>query len=92
MVRQQRISTAPYCARFGRIAVAQGYLTPERLERALLEQQADDRAGRPHRVIGAICFAHGWMTPQQIHLVLNLLFKSRHAETAWENSSRALAG
>ena len=80
MAHQHRISTAPYCARFGRIAVELGYLQADQLQAALEEQSADVRAGRPHRVVGAICFAHGWLTPRQIDRVLNLLFEARRAE------------
>lgn len=74
-----------YCSRFGVIAVENGYLAAEQLQQALQEQVDDDLAGRHHRVIGTICFEHGWMTPAQIEEVLNLLFKknsSRHTTAA----------
>lgn len=64
-----------YCSRFGKIAVDQGFLTAEQLKDALVEQLNDNLANRPHRVIGAICFEHGWLTPGQIDQILNQLFK-----------------
>lgn len=72
-----------YCSRFGKIAVECGFLTGEQLQQALCEQVEDDLSNRPHRVIGAICFDHGWMTPQQIEDVLNKMFrKGDRADTA----------
>jgi hypothetical protein len=65
-----------YCLRFGKVAVENGYLTAERLQLALGEQVKDNLANRPHRVLGAICFDHGWMTAAQIDEVLNLMFKN----------------
>jgi hypothetical protein len=64
-----------YCSRFGKIAVERGFLVAAQLQQALREQVDDDLAERPHRVIGAICFDHGWMSPAQIDAVLNIMFK-----------------
>ena len=64
-----------YCARFGVIAVELGFLQAEQLQQALREQVEDNLAQRPHRVLGAICFDHGWMTPVQIEEVLNQMFQ-----------------
>ncbi len=71
MTQQQK-----YCSRFGKIAVESGYLTAEQLQQALCEQVEDNLAERPHRVLGAICFDHGWMTPAQIEEVLNIMFRN----------------
>jgi len=68
-----------YCARFGKIAVENGFLVAEQLQLALREQVDDNLADRPHRVLGAICFDHGWMTPAQIEDVLNIMFKKSRA-------------
>ena len=62
-----------YCVRFGTLAVTKKYLVEEQLQQALREQVDDNLAGHPHRVIGAICFEHGWMTPAQIEEILNLM-------------------
>jgi hypothetical protein len=77
MMSQNRKHTGPFCSRFGTIAVELKLISIEQLKWALDEQLDDDLAGRPHRVLGAICFAHGWMTPEQIDLVLNRMFKVR---------------
>ncbi len=47
---------------------------------ALDEQVDDDLNRRPHRVVGAICFDHGWMTPGEIDRVLNAMFKARNEQ------------
>lgn len=71
-----------YCSRFGTIAVELKYISIEQLKWALEQQVEDDLAGRPHRVLGAICFAHGWMNPEQIDIVLNMMFKARLENSA----------
>ncbi len=77
MMSQGRKQTGPLCSRFGTIAVELGYLNIGQLKQALDEQVDDDLNARPHRVLGAICFAHGWMEPEQIDWVLNRMFKAR---------------
>lgn len=74
--------TQQYCPRFGQLAVEFGFVTATQVRQALLEQWDDRRAGRPHRVLGAIFFAHNWMTPGQIDRVLNELFRRRLAQEA----------
>jgi len=64
-----------YCPRFGQIAVEKGYVTSEQVKQAVSEQIDDDMAGRPHRLIGRILLDNGVMTPQQIEIILNELFK-----------------
>ena len=76
MMSQSRKHTGPYCSRFGTIAVEYGFINRDQLKQALDEQVEDDLSGRPHRVIGAICFTHGWMTPEQIEVVLNHMFRA----------------
>jgi len=66
-----------YCSRFGVIAVEMKYITSEQLKWALDQQLEDNLAGRQHRMLGAICFAHGWMTSEQIDAVLDRMFRSR---------------
>lgn len=77
MTTQSRQHTRPFCSRFGTIAVELKFISIEQLKQALDEQVEDDISGRPHRVLGAICFAHGWLEPEQIDLVLNHMFKAR---------------
>jgi len=71
-----------YCPRFGHLAVELGYVTPEQLKEALGEQVDDNLSGRPHRILGAIFFDRGWMTPGQIEEVLNLLFGTTRENSA----------
>lgn len=77
MMSQSRKNSGPLCSRFGTIAVELGYLNIAQLKQALDEQVEDDLNARPHRVLGAICFVHGWMDPEQINMVLNRMFKAR---------------
>ncbi|HEY5674118.1 MAG TPA: hypothetical protein VIR78_10455 [Malonomonas sp.] len=80
MVNPHRKYSGPYCSRFGTIAIELGYLNRQQLMQALDEQVDDDLNRRPHRVVGAICFDHGWMTPGEIDRVLNAMFKARNEQ------------
>lgn len=62
-----------YCTRFGMIAVSRGFVTAEQLKEALMEQADDNLSGRTHRLIGRIFFEKGWITDEQIDIVLNEL-------------------
>ena len=64
-----------YCTRFGLIAVNKGFVTADQLKEALTEQADDNLSNRPHRLIGRIFFDKGWITDEQINIVLNELFK-----------------
>ena len=65
-----------YCTRFGMIAVSKGFVTADQLKEALTAQADDNISDRPHRLIGRIFFEKGWMTDEQIDLVLNELERS----------------
>ena len=77
MQEEQGKQNETICSRFGAIAVEQGFLTREQLIQGLNEQVDDNLTGRPHRVLGAICFNHDWMTAEQIEIVLNQMFRSK---------------
>ena len=62
-------------ARFPLIAVEKGFITAEQAKAALAEQSGDDLAHKGHRLIGHILFEKAWITPRQIDLVLNELFR-----------------
>ncbi len=62
-----------YCSRFGVISVSNGFVTADQLKAALIAQADDNVSGRPHRLIGRIFFEKGWMTDEQIDVVLNEL-------------------
>ena len=78
MVSSYKNQPESFCSRFGTIAVELGYLNRQQLLQALAEQVDDDLRRRPHRVLGAICFDHDWMTPSEIDEVLNAMFKARN--------------
>jgi hypothetical protein len=64
-----------YCPRFAQVAVEKGFVTSEQAKKALSEQMDDNLSNRSHRLIGKIFLDKGWLTPLQIEIVLNDLFK-----------------
>ena len=66
-----------YCARFGEIAVKKGFIHSDQAKEAISEQMDDDLNNKPHRLIGKILMDKGWMTYQQIELVLKDLFNKQ---------------
>lgn len=64
-----------YYPRSGHIAVMMGFITIEQLKDAINEQIDDDIAERPHRFIGEILFDKGWITKEQIDIILDELYK-----------------
>ncbi len=64
-----------YCPRFGMIAIDMGFVTADKVKKALSEQVDDNISNKPHRLIGRILLDNGWLTPQQIEQVMNKLFK-----------------
>ena len=64
-----------YCPQFGKIAVDMGFVTAEQLTEAIAEQAEDSLSNKPRRLIGSILFEHGWITRDQIDIVLDILFK-----------------
>lgn len=62
------------CHRFGTIAVKKGFITKDQLKEAMMEQLEDDLAGKDHRIIGAILYKNGWITWEQVDVVLRELF------------------
>jgi hypothetical protein len=82
MSRPQDLPSAASLPRFGKLAVDFGYITPQQLREALLEQLDDDLAERPHRAVGTILLDRGWMTLRQVETVLDrLLDLTRAAES-----------
>lgn len=66
-----------YCPRFAKIAADRRFITVEQAKKALAEQMDDDLSNRPHRLIGRILLEKGWITSEQINIVLNDLFKNK---------------
>ena len=57
-------------SRFGELAVAAGYLTPEKLAEACRLQERDAAEGRVVRPLGIICMQLGHMSFKQVSLTL----------------------
>lgn len=64
-----------YHPRSGQIAVEMGFIAIEQLKEAVSEQIDDDIANRPHRFLAQILFDKGWITLEQIDIILDELFK-----------------
>lgn len=73
-IDQKPVSIGNPCQKFAIIAVQKGFITPEQAKAALGEQMDDDLANKRHRLIGAILLDNGWITHQQIEVVLSELF------------------
>ncbi len=52
-----------------------GFVTVKQLKEAVVLQVEDNIFNRPHRIIGDILLENGWITDEQIDIVLNELFK-----------------
>ena len=63
--------------RFGKIAVDMGFVTEKQLNKALAEQVYEDLSNKLHRSIGKILLENGWITDEQIYIVLNGLFEKK---------------
>ncbi len=61
--------------RFGKIAVDMGFITAEQLKKAITEQVEDDLADKPHRYMGEILLENGWITKEQMDIVLKELLE-----------------
>ena len=59
-----------YLKRFVHIAVEKKFVTPEQVKQALQEQIEDNLTQKPHRQLGRILLENGWMTAQQVEVVL----------------------
>jgi hypothetical protein len=64
-----------YGPRFGYLAVEMGFSTPEQVKAAIAEQMEDNLANRAHRLMGRILLDNGWITHQQVEVILNEIFK-----------------
>ena len=64
-----------HCARFASIAVEKEFITAEQAKAALIEQLGDNLAHKKHRLIGHILFKKAWITPKQIDVVMEELFR-----------------
>ncbi len=72
-----KLLSRQYCPLFGRIAVDLGFITEEQLEEATARQAEEGLFNNSHRLIGNILSEHGWITDDQIDIVLFDLFEQR---------------
>jgi hypothetical protein len=56
--------------KFGELAKELGLVSAAQLEQALEIQQREETHGRPRRPLGLICMAEGYLTFDQVMLVL----------------------
>lgn len=68
-------SVNEYRSRSGQIAVQLGFITVDQLKLAMNEQVDDDLTSRPHRFLLEILFDKGWITREQIDIILDEIFK-----------------
>lgn len=66
-----------YSSQFCQIAVDKGFVTETQLSVAIPEQVDDNLSSKPYRFIGRIIFEHGWITNEQINIVLDTLHNTR---------------
>ncbi len=80
MVNVRNMSrSVKFSSRFGRLAVARGFVSEKQLHDALDEQisNAPHVRLRSRKRIGDIFFEKGWMTPPQIKLILNEILEDK---------------
>ncbi len=66
-----------YSSQFCQIAVDKGLVTETQLSVAISEQAEYSLSNKLHRFIGRILFEHGWITNEQINIVLDTLHNTR---------------
>ena len=69
-----------YEERFGNIAIAKGFITPEELLDALKMQVQEETGDKKHRLIGQILLEQGVITGEQIQQVLVELFSREEVD------------
>ena len=65
-------SSIRYARKFGQIAIRKGFISKEQVQEALTEQLSlhSFQRLRPRKLIGEILFENGWITLEQIEIVL----------------------
>jgi hypothetical protein len=64
-----------YRPRSGQIAVELGFITAAQLKEAINEQLDDDLSHSSHRFLVEILLEKGWITREQVDIILDELFK-----------------
>ena len=70
-------SITEYAYRFGKIAVLKGFITEQQLVQALDEQIGHNLINDNHKLIGEILLEKGWMTQDQVGIVLENLSNTK---------------
>lgn len=60
--------------RFGMVAVQSGFITADKFVEAIAVQLSEDLKGRPHRLIGMILLALGYLTADQVEQITQKAF------------------
>lgn len=68
-------SDKEYRPRSGQIAVELGFITKTQLKEAIGEQVEDDLTHRPHRFLVEILLDKGWISREEVDIILDELFK-----------------
>ena len=64
-----------YYPRSGHIAVVLGFISMDQLKEAMSQQIDDDLNDRPHRFLGEILLDKGWITHDELNIILDELYK-----------------
>jgi hypothetical protein len=70
-------SSIEYAYRFGKIAVLKGFITEHQLVQALDDQIGYNLINDNHKLIGEILLEKGWMTQDQVGIVLENLSNTK---------------
>jgi hypothetical protein len=75
MKNNYRTDYRAYALRFGEVAVMKGFVTEHQMEEAFSEQISNYPSTilRPHKLIGEILLEKGWITFEQVLIVLEEL-------------------
>jgi len=64
-----------YYPRSGHVAVMLGFISEDQLKMAMNQQIEDDLHERPHRFLGEILLDNGWITHDELNIILDELYK-----------------
>ncbi len=77
MVENHSEDKLSHAVRFGVVAVGKGYITLDQLIEAATKQINDNVLNKQHKFIGEILLEKGWITKEEIEIVLNKLSENK---------------
>ena len=83
--------SSKYCPRLGQIPVGLGFITELQMMEAFRCQLMENLSGQEHRLLGQILMDHGWITSEQIEIVLIVQLKRMRQEDAGHQLNTASA-